>query len=316
MPVGTGAAMKRFRNILVIPERLDADDPAIRRAGDLAAANGARLTIVALLEATETPEYLIPLQTETIDSLSRRLDAAGQPARERGLGVSTRVLIGRPFLEIIRAVMICRYDLVVKTARGRGPASPGLFGSTALHLLRKCPCPVWILDPRPDPGRRGILAAVDPDGTDAEEHAVNRKILELASSLANLEVAPLHIVHAWQVPFEDMIRRSSFLRVSETEASSYIQGIEVRHRERLDALVEPFRRTCPGLTVHFVKGLPESVITDVAKRHRIEVVVMASMTRTGIPGLLIGNTAESVLGHLDRSILTVKPDAFVSPVAA
>ncbi len=308
--------MKRFKDILVIPGRPDADDPAIQRAANLAVANGARLTIAGLLEALETPEYLIPLRTEAIETLNCRLDAAAQPARDRGVSVRTRILIGRPFLEIIRAVLVERHDLVVKIGRGRDHASAGMFGSTALHLLRKCPCPVWILDPRPVSGRHGILAAVDPSGTDPEEQSVNRKILELASSLSNLEVAPLHIVHAWQVPFEDMIRRSSFLRVSETEASSYIQGIQERHRARIDALVEPFRRISPGLSVHFVKGLPESVIADIAERHRIEIVVMASMARTGIPGLLIGNTAESVLGHLDRSILTVKPDAFVSPVAA
>jgi nucleotide-binding universal stress UspA family protein len=45
-----------------------------------------------------------------------------------------------------------------------------------------------------------------------------------------------------------------------------------------------------------------------------DLIVMGSVGRAGISGLLIGNTAEKVLRVCDRSILTVKPDGFVSPV--
>ena len=42
---------------------------------------------------------------------------------------------------------------------------------------------------------------------------------------------------------------------------------------------------------------------------------MGTVARTGIPGLLIGNTAESVLSQVGCSVIAVKPDGFVSPVA-
>lgn len=38
------------------------------------------------------------------------------------------------------------------------------------------------------------------------------------------------------------------------------------------------------------------------------------MGRTGVPGLFIGNTAESVLHQVDCSVLALKPPGFVSPV--
>ena len=38
------------------------------------------------------------------------------------------------------------------------------------------------------------------------------------------------------------------------------------------------------------------------------------MARTGIPGLLIGNIAEKVLGQVECAVLAIKPDGFVSPV--
>jgi hypothetical protein len=41
---------------------------------------------------------------------------------------------------------------------------------------------------------------------------------------------------------------------------------------------------------------------------------LSTVSRSGIGGMLLGNTAEKVLATRDCSILTVKPDDFVSPI--
>jgi nucleotide-binding universal stress UspA family protein len=46
----------------------------------------------------------------------------------------------------------------------------------------------------------------------------------------------------------------------------------------------------------------------------IDLLVMGTVCRTGISGFLIGNTAEEVLNQIDCSVLTVKPEGFVTPV--
>jgi nucleotide-binding universal stress UspA family protein len=46
----------------------------------------------------------------------------------------------------------------------------------------------------------------------------------------------------------------------------------------------------------------------------VDVVVMGSVGRSGIPGLLIGNKAEKILTTINCTVLTVKPDGFVSPI--
>jgi len=42
---------------------------------------------------------------------------------------------------------------------------------------------------------------------------------------------------------------------------------------------------------------------------------MGTVSRTGIPGLLIGNTAEVILNNLECSVLAVKPADFATPVS-
>jgi len=49
-------------------------------------------------------------------------------------------------------------------------------------------------------------------------------------------------------------------------------------------------------------------------KRSVDLIVMGTVGRTGIPGLFIGNTAETVLRQVDCSVLTVKPWGFVTPV--
>jgi len=41
---------------------------------------------------------------------------------------------------------------------------------------------------------------------------------------------------------------------------------------------------------------------------------MGTVCRTGVAGFFIGNTAEDVLNQVESSVLTVKPDGFVTPI--
>jgi nucleotide-binding universal stress UspA family protein len=66
--------------------------------------------------------------------------------------------------------------------------------------------------------------------------------------------------------------------------------------------------------VHFIKGDPGQVIPSFATEHRIDVLVIGTIGRSGTSGLIIGNTAEKVLNQLQCSVLALKPPGFVSPI--
>lgn len=303
--------MQRFNNILVIPATLSADDPALQRAIRLAGDNDARITVMWPLPQKTDPG--LGPTAELIEALEQQLEEAILPARQAGVPVRMAVRGGRPFIEIIREVVRGGHDLVIKTARGSETAL--LFGSTALHLLRKCPCPVWIVNPSPG-ARAGVLAAVDTDTNDEKAIRLNRTIMELATSIAILEKGDLHVVHAWCIPHEELIRLSPWLQASRLEADAYVNDSGERQRARFAALIEEFRHGGAVLTPHFVKGIPSEIIPTLAREHNVEVVVMATLAQTDVPGLLIGDTAEEVINDLACSVLAIKPEGFVSPVAA
>lgn len=43
-------------------------------------------------------------------------------------------------------------------------------------------------------------------------------------------------------------------------------------------------------------------------------VVMVTVAITGVPGFIIGNTAETILNHLDCAVLAINPPGFVTPI--
>jgi hypothetical protein len=62
-----------------------------------------------------------------------------------------------------------------------------------MYLMRRCPCPVWVIKASPTKRTARILAAVDPDPLDVVRDGVNTKIMELATALAALEDSELHV---------------------------------------------------------------------------------------------------------------------------
>ena len=181
-----------------------------------------------------------------------------------------------------------------------------------MHLMRKCPCPVWVLKPTRRHSFARILAAVDPTTDDSHPAGLNVAIMELASSLAGLEESELHVVHAWTVFAESIFRNRA--RLSPSEVATLIRAVEQDYRERVQGLLRGLNRKSLKIHLHLVKGAAGAVIPQIARNVRADLMVMGTVSRTGAAGFLIGNTAETVLPQLHCSVLAVKPAGFVTPV--
>ena len=66
---------------------------------------------------------------------------------------------------------------------------------------------------------------------------------------------------------------------------------------------------------HLLWGAPAEQIVNFAKDVHADLIVLGTVGRSGIQGLLLGNTAENVLVHCDCDVLTVKPAGFQTPIA-
>lgn len=297
------------------------DAEALELALALGAAEGRRAEVLA----AEAPP-------RRIDRLARSLGLTAEEARRRlaedavrraetlveALAPPSRppveARLGRPWEETIRAAIARSASFVVKGAEPESGA--GLFQSVDQHILRKCPCPVWLRRTGRPTAARPVLAAVDvADGSEDLALAV----LNAAARVARLTGATIHALHVWDAPAEGLMRR--WAQDGDAEAAAYARDVEEEDRAALERLFERFSgeeadagSAVPVVRRSLLRGSPRQVIPEEAARLGVDTLAIGTVGRVGVPGLIIGNTAEDVLNAASCSILAVKPPGYVSPV--
>ncbi|MEM9909599.1 MAG: universal stress protein [Pseudomonadota bacterium] len=313
--------MKRFKNILLICDEQTAFEPALERATWLAKSNEARVMLLDVLDtgASDLARLFTQLtgsqgefMADEVRSIrTDRLEERARPLRDHGIKVATKLVSGTSFLEIIKLVIAEKHDLVLKGAQ-RSTISP-LFCGLDMHLMRQCPCPVWVLKSAFKPKSQRILVAVEPDPEDARRDDLNHTILQLATSLARQDDATLDVVHVWHL-YEEATLRHSLANAPAYRLDRLIKAQEAQSKARLDALMADFTEFDDLMRVQHIKGLPGDVIPEFVAREGIDTVVVGTLASSGVAGLFIGNTAETILNHVNASVLTAKARGFISPV--
>jgi len=306
--------VNRFKNILFVHDHPGKESKSFRNALELANSNNASLTVMDVLEpmvwsAANQARFGTDLSTILRDRRLDELAAMTNTHCNDHLMIRTHVTIGTPFLEIIRATLRNNFDLVIKSAEKNQGLLSATLGPNDQHLIRKCPCPVWIdRDDSAHPYRK-VLAAVDPLGD--QDKGLSRMILDLAFSIQ--PDSEVHIAHAWQLPGESTLRHSR-TGMSRSQLEAMVDEQERMHAEVLGELLSDYDLTLEHNNVHFEKAGATPLITGLAADLPADLIVTGTVGRTGIPGFFIGNTAESLMQVLNIPVLTVKPMNFESPV--
>lgn len=315
------------RKILVVATESQTD-LALESAMALADRHGASLEILACVEPPHDLSILSRLSgvdpdTLIKDAVERTRKTVGERLAQvmPGRAVALSVSVGKAYLEIIRHVARSECDFVVKTAEPLSGLDRFLFASTDQHLLRKCPCPVWLQTPTASTRPRRILAAVDLDVPDAAEPetltALNRRVVDAACMIADAPDAEIIVLHAWEAVGEGMVWAFSGGSDATTSADRYVDEILASRHDamaRFLAQVKGRIGSKPRLIPHLERGTPQTVIHEQSRALCADLVVMGTVARTGLTGVFIGNTAENIINSLECPVLAVKPDGFVSPL--
>jgi len=319
--------MNRFKNILyVLNVQIEEPSASLLRAVSLAKNNQADLTLLYVLpklslsarskeigiDEQKIQKNVVEHEEANLHQLAASLDGAFQAKIE--------LWVGKKYIETIRAVKASNFDLVVKEA-DEFSWLDRFLGSDDMHLLRKCPCPVWLMKKNEKPDYDHIMAAVDFETGygDSSNEELNTMIIDLASSLSLSDFASLHVVNVYDVPEAGFI--SLWVeQPDKVERELYESEYRLR-KHKMDSLLndlkhrlgeESYKYVSPRS--HIVQGMPGRELPKVATDIKADLVVMGTVARTGIAGVVIGNTAETVLSQLQCSVLAIKPKDFVSPV--
>jgi len=324
--------MKGFAKILCVLQRIDDADPAFARAVSLAELNQAKLIVAnvvpRLASASRAKAESAEASSESVvDAQRARLDSLISPYRGR-IEIEAKAIVGIGYVEVVKEVLRERHDLVIKTILPPTWLSRLLSGDD-IHLLRECPCPVWLIKPQGAGTVKRVLAAIDADDCYPPKELeirrqLNAGVIEKAASLALQHSADLHIAYAWQSWYEmaQGLSFSSGVANEKWEAGAREERME--HKQLLDVAIRGMKTQSPVMqealdflkpSLHLSHGPAAKEIPILADALAIDSIIMGTVARTGIRGFLMGNTAEEILDQIDCSVLAIKPQGFDSSVA-
>lgn len=288
---------------------------AVREAFRVAAAMSSSVTMVCVLPEVSAglfgseEDAQAEAKVDQTEAMAVLEDLTGQYQNKFGVSVESNssVVFGKPWFEILKAARGSTRNMILSGVREKGAVSRLLFGSTGLKLLRNAACPVWLLKPRiDDDADLDVLAA-----TDLTE--VGEDVLFAGVALGQSLPVRLNVLHVLDKNSDQRMARTG---ASSEDIANYRQKVRAEAEDKLHQQLSltDYRTVQKGVQVHFAEGEAETSILNAIAEHDIDLLVLATSARGGIPGMLFGTTAERLFSQLPCSILAIKPDDFESPV--
>jgi nucleotide-binding universal stress UspA family protein len=279
----------RIGRIAAATDFSQAGGHAVERAAALAKALATELLLVHvtpsltfesfstdLLAALGGPGYSPEsLCEEALDRLKR---TAADVGARHGIPCDARVASGRP-ANCIAAMVDGEADLLVVGAHGDRSIHQWLLGSTTQKLLRLSPCPVLVVKRAPRFDYRRVLAPTDFS-------AASRLALQAVDAL--LPAAEVHVVHAFEHPYEGMMRHAS---VDEAVIKRYTVKEKKRLREELHRWVGETGLRTPTPYLHVEHGHPSTRIETWVKELAVQLVAMPAHGKSELEKSFLGSVS-------------------------
>jgi nucleotide-binding universal stress UspA family protein len=182
------------------------------------------------------------------------------------------------------------FDYIIMSSHGRTGFSRFLLGSVAEKVLRLSNIPVMIVENDSNVGDfKKILVT-----TDFSDNAVGA--FPYAADIAQKTGGTIDLLHVLSFDHLDDDQKDLSLR-------------KIRE-ERLKILMKEHFRSVPDRVnskVIITQGSPHEAILNHVKENEYNLIVMATVGRTGINYLMMGSTTANVVRHVKNAVLSVRP---------
>ena len=217
--------------------------------------------------------------------------------------LTTRVLVGNPFREIIKIIDTVKPSLLVLGANGFSNRYSGRAGVLASRCVGKAPVDVMLVRRGQNKPFKSIIACVD-----FSKNSI--KAAFKAGELAELEGATLRLVHVHQ----PSLYCEPVYGFAETSLPALMEpSIIAQLEEKLQDLSREVQSESGNIEVSTIVKMSMRVCSGVKEQIdevEADLVVLGTRGRTGLKGFLMGTTAERILHDSESSVYAIKPEDF------
>jgi nucleotide-binding universal stress UspA family protein len=293
------ATREPWKRILVPTDFSTGAEHALGRMLLLPLAAAAAVHVVHVLPPG-TPEKA---RARATANAQRELEEVAARARHTAAGsqltLTSEVLSGEPFVEIIRKSRGFDAELVVLGRHGRRPVRDLFIGSTAERVIRKGDVPVLAVHHAPTHPYRRPLVAVGLEDTAP-------RVLDLALRALDPDVETIRVVHAYHVPYEGFVTPTT----AASEKSEYRRAFRDEARAGLARLLSRYADTGLRWTTTIRAGDARTLVLTEAVRAQADLIALGTHGRSGVAHALLGSVAEWVISQADCDVLVSRPVRF------
>jgi universal stress protein E len=303
------------KQLLVVVDPTASLHPSIDRAAWLGRRQASRIELFIsdyaahLAESDAHSTEAAAARAAVLERHRRRLEQLAEPLARSGLDVTIDARWDYPLHEsIVRKAVDCAADIVIKDTHYHSALRRSIFSNTDWSLIRACAATLWLVKPRPPGQRPSFIAAVDPLHQRDKPADLDNRILGTAIELATTLGGEVHAFHAVDVSAALAVSADSMAMPIALPVNEYADAMRADHGEAVARLCRA--HGIPPERTHVQQGSTRELLMALTDQLRTDAVIMGAISRSGLKGLFLGNTAEDVLDRLHCDLIIVKPDGF------
>jgi universal stress protein E len=301
--------------VLAVVDPTASSHPAVDRAAWLARHTPARVELFISDYAAEVAARgsqgagAAEARDAVIERHRKRLEQLAAPLRAEGLAIDVHARWDQPLHDsIVRRAEEIGADLVIKDTHYHSVLNRSLFSNTDWTLIRNCAATLWLVKPRPPGQRPCFVAAVDPLHERDKPADLDRRILSTAQSLCAALQGEVHVFHAFDVTPAIAMSTEAMSMPIALPINELLDAMRADHTAAVEQLCK--KHGVPAERMHVLQGGTRQQLIALTEQLRADAVVMGAISRSGLKGLFLGNTAEDVLDRLHCDLVIVKPEGF------
>lgn len=291
-------------NILIPLDGSVLAERALPYAAGLAGASHARLRLLHVMPARPSPFH-----PQAEGDIAARLDLLARQLRGQDIQATASTITGRaPADAILASANDPPADLIVMSTHGRSGIGRWLYGSVTDRILRLSDVPVLLvpttsIHPWPKDRRPKILVPLD--GSDLSETALGPA--RLLSYTLGADLLLMRVVEQTAAPIWgfDSVSMAAWRAAPEDLQDA---------RQYLDGIAEASGPVALSADVLVDEGNPAAVIAAMARQEGVDLIVMATHGRTGLPRLTMGSVATATVQRSPAPLLLIRPPLLERPV--
>ncbi|MGI1679377.1 MAG: universal stress protein [Cellvibrionaceae bacterium] len=281
-----------MKKIIAVWDHSNTSSKLLKKTNTVAQDLGASVILAVFVTSLNQKKYSLKNSTTLAENIKKEISESFDPS----VKVKHIIAVDQDIAKWIYGFcQQTKVDLVIKT----GNRSESLFHTPVdWQLIRQIDCPILIASAKQWKKNPKILATIDIENTSTKQKTINAKVLSAAKLVSDITQSQLHVIYNIAITKAltelDIVEPSEILSKKGKEANDLLDKYLIKNK-------------IENATTHVVAGDVAVTVPRVAKKLKADIVVMGSVGRTGMKGMLLGNTAERVLHNLRTDVLIIKP---------